>query len=592
MLARRSLPSLVLLSLFGATALVHCGSGDGSVDFVEPAGHDAGAGASSGQSIGQSSGDGGRQLQQEAGTGVCGDAKLALDEECDDGNVDAQDGCTSTCTLEPGWACPVVGLPCVAARCGDGVLAGLEECEPRGDASVGCSATCTIEPGYDCDAVTGACLPVVCGDGIVSRGESCEETEHLPFDGCYLCQLEPACSGGVCQATCGDGQRFATEACDDGNTRDGDGCSKTCTLEQGYACTDVTGAPPPNVPLPVLVRDFIGYGRTAGGSTPHVNFNQLSGPPKAGIVLGQLGADGRPYLDCPNHDCTNNPGYLSTGGRTHNITTEADFDQWYHTTADVNLPVVVTVSLDLQDGGTYLWNSATRTQNAGKAWFDPVGTGGWVAAGKETLAACPDDPTSGGGGARNVSFTSETHFWFEYQGGEHFEFAGDDDTWVFVNGKLAVDLGGLHTPLAGNFTLDGDTDAAGPDTADGTAACHDALRGDLTTDFGLTVGGVYEVVMFQAERNECGSNFEVTLKNFNRPKSTCVSTCGDGIVARDELCDDGKNDGSYGGCAPGCKARGPSCGDGIVQPGQEQCDDGNTVNTDGCSNGCTQRQVN
>ncbi|MEA2752721.1 MAG: hypothetical protein QOI41_6864, partial [Myxococcales bacterium] len=35
------------------------------------------------------------------------------------------------------------------------------------------------------------------------------------------------------------------------------------------------------------------------------------------------------------------------------------------------------------------------------------------------------------GVAATVSFTSETHFWFEYQGGEHFDFAGDDDTWIF-----------------------------------------------------------------------------------------------------------------------------------------------------------------
>ena len=41
--------------------------------------------------------------------------------------------------------------------------------------------------------------------------------------------------------------------------------------------------------------------------------------------------------------------------------------------------------------------------------------------------------------------------------------------------------------------------------------------------------------MFQAERNQCGSNFRVTLKDFNRPQSSCVSTCGDGVVARDEV---------------------------------------------------------
>ena len=106
-----------------------------------------------------------------------------------------------------------------------------------------------------------------------------------------------------------------------------------------------------------------------------------------------------------------------------------------------------------------------------------------------------------------------------------------------------------------------------------------------TVNLGLVKGGTYEVVMFQAERNQCGSNFRVTLKDFNRPKSSCASTCGDGIVASDEVCDDGKNDGRYGGCQPGCKARGPFCGDGHVDA-TEDCDDGNTNNSDTCSNAC------
>jgi len=48
--------------------------------------------------------------------------------------------------------------------------------------------------------------------------------------------------------------------------------------------------------------------------------------------------------------------------------------------------------------------------------------------------------------------------------------------------------------------------------------------------------------------------------------------CGDGDVDAGEACDDGVNDGGYGGCAADCGSLGPSCGDGVVQPEHEECD--------------------
>lgn len=61
--------------------------------------------------------------------------------------------------------------------------------------------------------------------------------------------------------------------------------------------------------------------------------------------------------------------------------------------------------------------------------------------------------------------------------------------------------------------------------------------------------------------------------------------CGDGMVEGDEVCDDGVNDGSYGGCLADCTDLGPHCGDGIEQ-GDEVCDDGDEVNGDGCNVDC------
>ncbi len=61
--------------------------------------------------------------------------------------------------------------------------------------------------------------------------------------------------------------------------------------------------------------------------------------------------------------------------------------------------------------------------------------------------------------------------------------------------------------------------------------------------------------------------------------------CGNGEVEGDEVCDDGTNDGSYGGCAEDCSALGPFCGDG-EENGTEDCDDGDEVVGNGCNNDC------
>ena len=137
--------------------------------------------------------------------------------------------------------------------------------------------------------------------------------------------------------------------------------------------------------------------------------------------------------------------------------------------------------------------------------------------------------------------------------------------WVFVNGRLAVDLGGVHGALSGSVSLD---------------AAAAAL--------GLTVGGIYEVALFQAERHTTQSNYRLTLTGFEAVRSRCDFVCGDGIVTRSERCDDGVNDGRYGGCLPGCLEPGPRCGDGVVQADEgEACDDGRNLGGYGlCAPGC------
>lgn len=535
--------------------------------------------------------------QKCVSTVSCGDSKVTGTETCDDGNDKSGDGCSKKCEVEDGYACVVPGLHCQAAECGDELVAGSEECDFGADME-GCTA-CKIDEKYDCDE--SGCALTDCGNGVIERGESCEDDNDRPFDGCYACATEPKCEGGTCMAVCGDGQRYDSEQCDDGNSNDGDGCSARCEYEKGFSCEDIVGEPPEQVSLPVIYRDFIGkrqslidtatcYDPRTSSPTDtktipcfHANFDGLSGTNLQNVVETELGSDKTPDLYCPNADaaCTGNPGTA-----TDNFTNNTDFKDWYSDTSPQNIPIFRELTLDRGTGLTYSFKPS--------GGFYPIDDAGWVVSGEEWLRSGSDGSCDAG--YHNYSFSTETRFIFEYQGGERFDFNGDDDLWVFVNGKLAIDLAGLHGPRAGYFQLDADEDGVdvdgdGEDIADGTATVDNPLISETTIDLGLKVGGIYEVALFHAERNYCGSNFELTLKDFNKPQSECESTCGDGIVASDELCDDGEdgNDGSYGKCGVDCLSRGPHCGDGDKDKEHgEACDDGVNLSTygNGCAPGC------
>jgi fibro-slime domain-containing protein len=527
----------------------------------------------------------------QACTTSCGDGNIDPNEQCDDGNQANGDGCSSSCTTETGFTCTQQNnpdtQPCPSnqnLQClvlpvifrdfdGHNVSGGHPDFFFYGASSSSPVAHATgVSPG----ASVTTCVPNASGSKAAwSPGQACPNTDATgPCNGIAQSTLgsngKPVLGKDSCPCVFTDWDRTGLLG-----TCPGSGaCSPSSTLSGVQDC--------------FVQGDSAGSHRLRIDTTVKVvqsadTFTQwYTDSTYSNKVLGtlELAATGGLY-----QFSSSTPGApAGTSGSTVN-------DDIHKIC--LSTPLGQSRSGTLTSGFFPLENYAGKKGTVCNIWpYWLAGLASNCCAGAscpvksqwDPVAAYDNCPQGGTGGPvpksdgsngqvtgilRNFYTTTEARYVFRYDGSAgSLSFFGDDDVWVFINGRLAIDLGAPHERIQQTVTLNAAT-------------------------YGLETGKIYEIAVFHADRHPRESNYQLTLPSFSTTRSVCTPHCGDGVVTTGEECDDGSanNDGRYGGCTADCKY-GPFCGDNKVN-GDEECDRGRdngpvyrTDHTAGCTTGC------
>lgn len=512
----------------------------------------------------------------------CGDGKVQVGEECDDGNAVKGDGCEVDCkfsckTGDPTRDCKSSD-PCVS----DGVC---------NDATKVCKAGAPTALGTPCGTgqicKAGLCKASLCGDGFVdaAKGEQCDDGNTSPGDGCSatckgtcanpatdcpapsticevavcaasVCSTSPAaegqtcgnglvCTAGKCVApgqVCGNGKLEMGESCDDGNATPGDGCETNCTFTCKTAATDCPAAP---ACQSAVCTDVTAGGSKVGqkcGTQANAALEGMSGPGCAAPSTCKSGACSAPGAVCGNG--TVEQGESCDFGAQNGAGTGCETNctpscaKAPDTCPDANVCNGVEACADVTVGG-----STGAKCGAGATAPDGTscGSGTICLAGQCALSSCGD------------GFVDAA--------------AGEDCDFGAGNGAGT----GCETTCKFSCTKAPDS-CPDANPCNGTEACGD-----------VTVGG--------KAGQACGAGAPLAVGTpcgggnlcVGSPIACVASSCGDGFVdaASGEQCEPP----GVGSCTAQCKTAVAACGDGVVN-GTEQCDDGNVANLDGCDSNC------
>lgn len=297
------------------------------------------------------------------------------------------------------------------------------------------------------------------------------------------------------------------------------------------------------------------YGKTinhygGGGKGPHF-----------GIVAPELGHDGYPVL------AEGNKYSLADGGRQTEPRSLAYLFNPLVSSAYKRSYANATDLLQLDANGYYYYDStknfASYDKDAGrfvlydgaavdgsgfadstKGMFFPFNTAEQVFTQESLNGSGPLESTVGPGGLNHYFGLSMTSYFMQPADGKSngedmvFEFSGDDDVWVFIDGKLVGDVGGIHdrVGLSINFAT-GDIKVYNTSTAGTEGRIYQEtsllnMFGGENLENGTFKAGSYHTLKFYyLERGSGPSNMSLKYNLVDIPASTMtkVDQLGKGV---------------------------------------------------------------
>jgi fibro-slime domain-containing protein len=230
----------------------------------------------------------------------------------------------------------------------------------------------------------------------------------------------------------------------------------------GQAGTDPFANLPSELNLTGICRDFKASNATGGHPdfevTPAGGFGQY-----CGNLRDTLNSNGKPvfkgggkkvssqWRDSARRNINPSIYNASAGDTAGSFTGREDpggirsaesFAQWFTDVPGVNMSKQVPIKLLRQpNSNLYVFDDRTDSVYSGKGGFFPINGELW------------GNPS---GQSKNFGFTFElsTEFIYKPSEGQAFTFIGDDDVWVFINGKLVIDIGGVHGATSQTVQLD------------------------------------------------------------------------------------------------------------------------------------------